>query len=118
MLILVRDVLGAGLMGALAEAEGRVASFPFDGERADVAVRRMRPAAVLLDGYHPAARSEAFFAAVEACQSRVVLFAPSAPWVMLEEIARTRTDTTLVVPQQGESLAELIGRALRLAPEE
>ncbi len=112
VLILVRDILGAGLFAALVEGIGKQPLFPFVGERAETAVTRLRPAIVLLECYHPAARSDSFFAAAEAAGSRVVLFAPSAPWEDVEEIAHRRHVAAFVHPAYGESLAMLLTRAL------
>ncbi len=112
VLILVRDILGAGLFAALIEGIGKQPVFPFAGERAEAAVARLRPAIVLLECYHSAARSDAFFAAAEAARSRVVLFAPSAPWEDVQEIAHRRRVDAFVHPADGESLAALIAGAL------
>ena len=112
VLILVRDILGGGLFAALAEDADRQPIFPFAGERAEAAVERIRPPSILLECYHPAARSDAFFAAAAAADSRVVLFAPSAPWEDCEEIAKRRSVAAFVHPSDGESLGDLVQRAL------
>jgi hypothetical protein len=112
VLVLVRDALGAGLMGALVEAEGWGAAFPFAGERADVAVQRLRPAAVLADGYHAAVRSHAFHDELRRQGSRLIVFAPAAPWRDLQLLLRDNPHATLVAPARGESLAALIRSAL------
>ena len=112
VLILVRDILGAGLFAALAEGAGLSPAFPFAGERAETAVDRVRPLRVLLECYHPAARSDQFFTAVASLGSRVILFAPAAPWADCEEIARVRRVAAFVHPAAGESLAALIAQAL------
>ena len=112
VLILVRDTLGGGLFAALAEASGREPVFPFNGERPETAVERLRPARILLECFHPAARSEAFFEALEAAGSRVILFAPAVPWEDCERIARRRGVAAFVHPARGESLTELVRRAL------
>lgn len=113
MLILVRDVLGAGLMGVLVEAEGATAIFPFAGERGDVALRRQAPAIALVDGSHPAARSDAFYDAARDGACRVILFAPTAPWGVVADIAHDRPNVILVAPREGDSLAALVQAALR-----
>ena len=112
VLILARDILGAGLLGALVEGLGRQPQFPFDGEREEAAVDRLRPAIVLLDCYHAALRSDAFFSAAAEAQSLVVLFAPSKPWHDVQEIARKRKIGLFVHPEDGESLTDVIRRAL------
>jgi hypothetical protein len=112
VLILVRDILGAGLFAALAEGTGLSPVFPFAGERAETAVERVRPPRILLECYHPAARSDPFFTACASLGCRVILFAPAAPWADCEEIARVRNVAAFVHPAEGESLATLIATAL------
>ena len=112
VLILVRDVLGGGLFAALIEGGGRQPVFPFPGERAEAAVDRIRPSSILLECYHPAARSDAFFTSVSGSGSRVILFAAGAPWEDCKEIARSRAVGAFVHPTEGESLADLVRRAL------
>lgn len=111
-LILVRDALGAGLMGVLAEVTGTTAVFPFDGERGDVAVRRLCPTVALVDGSHAAARSEAFYEAARDCACRVILFAPTRPWDVVTDSARDQPHVTIIVPRAGESLAAAVKAAL------
>ena len=112
VLILVRDILGAGLLAALAEGLALRPAFPIGGERADGALERIRPERVLLECFHPAARSDQFFAAARALGTRVILFAPAAPWDDSDVIARTRDVAAFVHPGPGESLAELLEAAL------
>ncbi len=112
VLILVRELLGAGLIGTLVEALGKEPVFPAAGESAESALTRLRPPTVLLECYHPAARSDAFFIAAEEAGSRVVLFAPRVPWDDAQEIARRRSVVAFVYPAAGESLAALLARAL------
>ena len=113
VLILVRDILGGGLFAALAEDADRQPLFPIPGERPESAVERLRPSWILLECYHSAARSDAFFAAVQAASSRVILFAPGAPWRDCEEIAERRSVAAFVHPGEGQSLAHLVRHALR-----
>ena len=112
VLILVRDILGAGLFAALTESAGLQPVFPLNGERADHAIERLRPSRVLLECHHPAARSEPFFAAAGTLGCRVLLFAPAAPWADCRETARTHRVAAFLHPAPGESLAELIAAAL------
>jgi hypothetical protein len=111
VLILARELLGNALLGALVEVLGRDPAFPSPNERGDAAVSRLRPALVLLDGHHSAARSESFFDAAASAGSRVVMFAPTAPWDDVAAIA-ARQGVTLVHPERGESLAATLARAL------
>lgn len=112
VLILVRDILGAGLLAALVEGADQTPVFPFPGERPESAVQRLRPTSILVECYHPAARADPFFEAAAAARSRVVMFAPAAPWEDCQQIARTRTVAAFVVPGRGESLSDLVRAAL------
>ena len=114
-LLIVRDVLGAGLLGALVELEGYEPAFPLAGERADLAVRRVRAGVVLVDAYHPAARRDELFDACAHARCRIVLFAAGPPWEMLLDEARRRPGIALVTAGDGESLAERLRTALRSA---
>ena len=115
VLILVRDILGGGLFAALAEGIDRQPVFPFPGERPESAVERLRPTWILVECYHPAARAESFFAAAAAAGSKVILFAPGAPWEDCEQIARRHSVSAFVHPAAGESLAELVRKALTVS---
>ena len=112
VLVLVRDILGAGLLAALAEGRDLRPVFPFAGERAEGALERTRASRVLLECFHPAARSDQFFADAERLGSRVILFAPATPWGDCEMIASARKVAAFVHPGPGESLADLITAAL------
>jgi hypothetical protein len=112
VLILVRDVLGGGLFAALAEGAGLTPVFPFAGEKPETAVERLRPPCILLECYHPAARSDAFYEVVRTSESRIILFAPTVPWQDFEEVARRRNVAAFIHPGNGGSLAKLIGEAL------
>jgi hypothetical protein len=111
-LILVRDVLGGGLFAALAEGAGFSPVFPFAGEKPETAVERLRPSHVLLECYHPAARSDAFYEGATHVGSRIILFAPTAPWQDFEEMGRRRNVEAFIHPANGDSLAGLIAEAL------
>jgi hypothetical protein len=112
VLILVRDILGGGLLAALAEGGDLRPVFPLANERAESALERVRPSRVLLECFHPAARSDQFFTMATSFGSRVILFAPAAPWEDCEQTARTRNVSAFVHPGAGDSLASLIAAAL------
>lgn len=116
LLLVVRDALGAALLGALAEAEGYAPAFADPGERVDAAVLRVRPAVVLLDAHHAAARRDDLFDACAAVGGRVVLFAAGTPWEMTLADVRRRPGVVLVTAGDGESLAGRLRAALRAAP--
>jgi len=111
VLILAREILGAGLLGALVDAAGFEPAFPIAGEHGAAAIARLHPALALVEATHPAARSDAFFSAAAAAGCRVLLFSPSPPWDDLAAIAR-RHGAALIYPETGESLADVIARAL------
>lgn len=115
LLLVVRDVLGAGLLGALADAEGYAPCFPHVGERPEQAVLRARPAVVLLDAHHPAARRDELFDACTIGGCRVVLFAPGPPWEMTLADVRRRPGVALVTAGEGESFTDRLRGALREA---
>ncbi len=112
VLILVREVLGGGLFAALAEGAGLTPVFPFAGEKPETAVDRLRPSDILVESTHPAARSDAFYESTATARSRIILFAPNAPWRDVEEIARRRSVAEFIHPANGASLAGLISDAL------
>ena len=111
VLILVRDTVGAGLFAALIEGTGLTPLFAFPGERAELAVERLRPTRILLECQHPASRADAFFHAARAAGSRIVLFAPATPWKDCDEIARVRSVAAFVHWRNGQSLADLVRTA-------
>ena len=111
-LILVRDVLGGGLLAALAEGAGFTPVFPFAGEKPETAVERLRPSHILVDCYHQAARSDAFYDGATTVRSRIILFAATAPWQDFEEIARRRGVAAFIHRANGRSLAESIADVL------
>ncbi|MGH7719889.1 MAG: hypothetical protein ACREON_13730 [Gemmatimonadaceae bacterium] len=112
VLILTRDILGAGLIGALVDGLGQVPCFPLEAERGDMAVRRLRPSVVILECFHAAARTESFFTAMQEHRVRLVLFAPSAPWEEFAELAERRGAAAFVFPQPGRSVADGLRDAL------
>lgn len=111
VLVLARDVVGAGLLGALVEVAGRAPLFPPDGEGVEWTMGRLRPPVVLLDAHHGAARSEPFWAAATTAGSRVILFSPGPAWDGAAALAATR-GATWICPAPGESLADALAAAL------
>lgn len=112
VLILVREILGASLIGALVEGRGHEAVFPIVAERAELSISRTRPAAVVVEGHHPATRSDAFFSTAAGLGCAVILFVPGPPWEDIVRIARERDVAAFVHPEPGESLADLLAAAL------
>src|SRR5688500_5878922 len=107
VLILVRDILGAGLFAALVDSMGRTPVYPFPGERAESAVERVRPSWLLLECHHPAARSDTFYAAAAAVGAPVIIFAPGTPWEDCEDVAHRHGVAAFVHGGDGRSLADL-----------
>lgn len=116
VLVLARDVLLAGLLGALVEADDGRPLFPAAGERPDVAARRLRPAVALVELPHPAARAASFLDAMRDVGGRVVVFTAGEPWADLADALRGLPHASLVAARPGESLGALIRRALRDDP--
>ena len=112
VLILVRDILGAGLFSALADSMGLTPVHPYPGERAESAVERLRPSSILLECHHQAARSPSFYTAVAGAGARVIVFAPGPPWEDCEELARRHDVAAFVHGNDGQSLADLVRQAL------
>lgn len=112
VLILVRDILGAGLFAALVDSMGRTPVYPFPGERAESAVERVRPSWLLLECHHPAARSDTFYHAAAAVGAPVIIFAPGAPWEDCQDVAHRHDVAAFVHGGDGRSLADLVQRAL------
>ena len=111
VLILVRDSLGAGLFAALVDSLERTPVHPYPGERAELAVERLRPSSILLECHHPASRSDSFYAAAAAASARVIVYAPGPTWEDCDEIARRR-EVVAFVHYDGRSLADLVRQAL------
>lgn len=112
VLILVRDILGAGLLAALVDSTGRTPVFPVPGERAESAVERLRPSWILVECHHQAARSDGFYTAVAGAGARVIVFAPGPPWADCEELARRHDVAAFIHGNNSRSLADLVRRAL------
>lgn len=112
VLVLTRELIGAGLLGALIETSGRVPVFPISGESAEAALDRTQPEMVLLDAYHPSAQSESFYALTDAARVRVYVFSPVPPWDDLMALISGQRFVAVVVPRLGETLADSLERVL------
>lgn len=115
ILIATRDLVGAGLLGALVDGMGAVALFPMRGESVEAALKRLAPDCLVIEATHPAARSAETYDATAAAGVSVIVFAPSKPWEEIAAIVDGRPGVTLVWPRNGESLAARLEFALGAA---
>lgn len=112
VLILTRELVAAGLLGALAEQAGCAPLFGERGEQGESALRRLRPDLVLLDAFHPAAVAPRLYAAAHRAGVRVVVFSATPPWDDLRRIAAVHDGVSFVAPGEHETLADCLLRAL------
>lgn len=112
VLIVTRDLVGAGLLGALVDGMSASAVFPVRGESVEAALKRLTPDCLLIEATHQAARAVETYDAASAAGVGVIVFAPSHPWGAVAEIVDGRPGVTLVWPRDGESLAARLEFAL------
>ena len=74
VLILSADPLAAALLGAAVELVGHQPHFPEPRESPRVALRRVRPRAVLVDGEHEDACTESFIGPALMTGTRILVF--------------------------------------------
>lgn len=112
ILVATRDLVGAGLLGALVDGMDAAALFPVRGESVEAALKRLAPDCLLIEATHPAARARETYDVAAAAGVSVVVFAPSHPWGEIVDVVEGRTAVTLVSPRDGESLAACLEFAL------
>lgn len=115
VLIATRDLVGAGLLGALVDGLGATACFPVRGESIEAALKRLVPDCLLMEATHSAARAAETYDAASAAGVGVIVFAPSHPWGEIAGLVGGRPGVTLVWPREGESLAARLEFALGAA---
>lgn len=115
VLIVTRDLVGAGLLGALVDGMHAVAHFPMRGESVEAALKRVAPDCMVIEAMHPAVRASETYDATAAAGVGVIVFAPSAPWGDIANIVSGHPGVTLVWPRNGESLAARLEFALGAA---
>lgn len=115
ILVATRDLVGAGLLGALVDGLGATALFPIRGESVEAALKRLSPDCLVIEASHPAARAPETYDTTAAAGVGVIVFAPSQPWDEIAEIVGGRPGVTLVWPRDGESLAARLEFALGAA---
>lgn len=108
ILIVSADTLGAALLGGAVELAGLEARYPQPDETARVALRRTRPAAVLIDCGHAEACAESFIGPALMTGARVILFrSPRADTAIPASVA-TLGLPTLELPRDAGRLAEML----------
>jgi len=115
VLVATRDLVGAGLLGALVDGMGATALFPVRGESVEAAIKRLAPDCIVIEASHPAARAPETYDMAAASGASVIVFAPSHPWGAVADLVDGRPDVTLVWPRDGESLAARLEFALGAA---
>lgn len=112
ILVATRDLVGAGLLGALVDGMGACALFPVRGESVEAALKRLMPDCLLIEASHPAARASETYDTAAAAGVSVIVFAASRPWGTIADMVDGRDGVTLVWPGDGESLAARLEFAL------
>lgn len=115
VLIATRDLVGAGLLGALVDGMGASAVFPVRGEGVEAAIKRLAPDCLVIEASHPAARAPETYDTAARAGVGVIVFAPSHPWGAIANVVDGRPGVTLVWPRDGESLAARLEFALGAA---
>lgn len=115
ILVVTRDLVGAGLLGALVDGMRATALFPVRGESVEAALKRLVPDCLVIEATHPAARAVETYDVTSAAGVGVIVFAPARPWGAIAEVVDGRAGVTLVWPREGESLAARLEFALGAA---
>ena len=113
MLVLSADALAAALLGALIETEGHRVAFTNGGESARDALRRVRPAVILLDCEYPDACSSAVIGPAKMMGAGVLLFARPQLDRELHECAERYGVAALLMPAARGELRAALERAAR-----
>lgn len=112
VLIFARDPIIAALVGLLVELTGRQPAFARQGERHIDALRRVRPAAmVLVDVSLDEARSDIFFAAASKVRVPAVIFGAESRARDVGEIAADRGIPWFMIPPEPAHLAAALEAA-------
>lgn len=100
------------MLYGLLHAAGCAPVLPGTDERAIAAVRRVSPAAVLLDCEHPAAVSDRFFDFAGEAGVGVLVYGRDLREADVELIARQQSVCSLPLPASGERLADAVAGAV------
>jgi hypothetical protein len=112
VLIFTRETLGGSLIGVLAESAGHLPAFPLAGEEPEIAIRRLKPEVVILEGNHSAARNKRFWDTIDELSVPVIIFAPSEPWGHVAALKGRINVTAFIEYVPGASLATGVAKAL------
>lgn len=107
-LILSPDPLAGALIGAAVELIGHRIEFVRPGESAREALRRVRPAMLLLDCDDPNAADEALLGPAMMMGARIFLFGDTARTQLLQPVAIRYRLGVIVFPRDVEHLAEIL----------
>ena len=113
VLILAREAVLAALFGMLLELEEYDPVFPAPDERAEDAIRRLRPPLiVVLDGELPEAHSDLFFARCAQHGARVALFGQPVAADAVRAAARERRLAFFAMPVDRRELGRVLDGVL------
>jgi CheY-like chemotaxis protein len=109
VLVVARESVIAALLALLLELEDYEPVFPEPGERAEDAIRRVRPPlVVMLDGTLELAASDLFHAGAGQAGARVVLFSEPFSADAVRAVARARRLPLLVMPTTRAAVGDLL----------
>ena len=112
VLILARESVIAALIGLLLEFEAYEPVFPEPDERAEDAIRRVRPPlVVILDGESDEARSDLFHLRAAHSGARVVLFSEPVAAAAVRVAARQRQLPFFAMPVDRATLGTVLKHA-------
>lgn len=115
-LILSPDPLGAALIGAAVELAGYRASYQGEGESPPDAIRRTKPAAVLVDVLHPIVGDPASLGPALMTGAAIVFFGSADGVRDVKVLPASAQGTLLVLPEDLDRLPELIARRAERRP--
>ena len=106
-LIVSPDPMGGALVGAAVELGGLVVTFPYEGEGARDALRRIRPTVVLIDCADPSALDDAFIGPAMMTGARVCFFGDNLTAQRLRHVAIRLHVAVLDLPRDADQLTRL-----------
>lgn len=112
VLVVAKDSMIAALMGSLLELSGHVPVFPLADEHPIAAIRRVRPALLLLDCDHDVACEDEAYARAAAIGCKVLLFTPSRTEDELRVFARRRGLKSIALPMRFQAFGASVADAL------
>ena len=115
-LILSADPLAGALIGAAVELAGVPPAFAGKDESSRAALRRVRPAFVLLSVDDPAVHDEAFLGPAMMTGARLFLFGSERSMKLLESHIVRYQLCVVVLPRDAEKLREILTAASESSP--